>query len=133
MNSKLILADFDRRYKTKNHPDHRPSRWSGSVYSADVIEGIDVCTVIVDGEVQVRAGRPAGGADVADGLSLCDVIADGHGAGRLVRVEAGIAVAVVDDHIIAPGCGIGRRRDCAGFCRKDRRTEIGRASCRERV
>ena len=70
----------------------------------------------------MRAGGVAGGADIADGLALRDVIADRHGQGRLVCVEGGIAVAVVDDDVIAPGAGIGRGRDRAGLRGKDGRT-----------
>lgn len=65
----------------------------GAGYSADVVERVDVRAVIVDREVQMRAGRPAGRADIANGLSLRHILADRHGQGRLVGVEAGIAVA----------------------------------------
>ena len=76
----------------------------------------------------MRAGRPAGGANIADSLSLRDVIADGHGAGRLVGIEAGIAVAVVNHDIVAPRGGVGCGRDRAGLgcknCRAGCRAEV---------
>ena len=76
---------------------------------------IDVLAVLLDAEVQVRAGREAGRADVADhGLGL-DVLADLLAVGELAEVHVGglDPAVVLDHHQVAGAAGVAALGDHA--------------------
>src|SRR6476646_4140336 len=72
-------------------------------------------------EVEVGAGRVAGGADVADDVALVDVLALVGGESRLVGVQRREAAAVVDDDHVAVAAHHAREYDRARLGRLDRR------------
>src|SRR5215217_4543676 len=85
---------------------------------ADRVHGV---AVDADLEVEVTAGRLAGGADVPDHLALLDVLTDRDRERRLMAVEGAESTAVVDHRGVAVAAVVPRREDDPGAGRVDRR------------
>src|SRR5688572_16677142 len=75
-------------------------------------DALRILVIAVDAEleVQVRAGRPAGGADRADARALLDAVPLLHVDARQVRVDRAAIIAVLDLHHVAvavlPACEV---------------------------
>ena len=77
-------------------------------------EGVDGFAILVDAEVEVRAGREACGADVADDLFLCNHVADLEplGEAREMHVGGGVGAVVAYLHVVATTIGILEKQSC---------------------
>src|SRR5699024_7643694 len=102
--------------------------WEGgnALRNADVVHGVDRAAVDMDLKVQMGASGPAGGANIADDLALGDIVAHGDGVVGHMAVDAAIAGAMAERHIVAVGIAVGGGGYRTGGNGVNRRTLRGR-------
>ena len=92
-----------------------------AVLRADIILRILSGAVDTHLKMQMRSGRIAGRTDITDRLALGHVISDAASDAGHMRIQSRIAVAVVDNDIVAIAPVSRRDYDRPGLCCDNRR------------
>ena len=92
-----------------------------AVLRADIILRILSGAVNTHLKMQMRSGRIAGRTDITDRLALGHVISDAASDAGHMRIQSRIAVAVVDNDIVAIAPVSRRDYDRPGLCRDNGR------------
>ena len=98
---KSFCAKSTGKYRYNRDDLHHSHRLAGSTHAAKVGLGAETSAIIIHLKVAVVAGRVARGANQADDIALVHGLACCAFQLRHMRIQRAVAVAVVDNNIIA--------------------------------
>lgn len=122
---KSFCAKSTGKYRYNRDDLHHSRRLAGSTHAAKVGLGAETSTIIIHLKVAVVAGRVTRGANQADDIALVHGLACCAFQLRHMRIQRAVAVAVVDNNIIAIAVMPTGSNDLAGIRCNDGGTVSG--------